>query len=296
MYSDTDKLAIEVVSIASAAIGLLGALLMIGTIIAMKSYRVFAFRLLMYLAISDAGASLVIMTGTYTENESFCQFQGVSRSFFSLAGVLWVDVIAYVLYRSVVQHTVRQKRLELCYLVGVFGYSLLMALLPLSTDSYAESATGFCWLSERTYRTTALVWQLVQFYIPLWLSLIVASWCYYRVYMQSRYVYNSVGQLGDAETQHKLNKLNRLMYYPLVLPACFLFGTINRIYLFANYDNPSVALACLHNGSSNLIGLVNCIVYSQNSQVKQAWRHSLRLCCRRPETQLIDGQDSGVNS
>ena len=39
----------------------------------------------------------------------------------------------------------------------------VFALAPLLTESYDESITGFCWLSEKSQRTTALVWQLVQF-------------------------------------------------------------------------------------------------------------------------------------
>ena len=276
-YSASDKAAIEAVTVASAALGLLGALLTIGTIAMLKNHRVFAFRLVLYLSISEAGASLVSLTGRASSDESFCQFQSIAHSFFTLASVLWVDVIAFVLYRSVVQQTAGQKRKELLYIGVVVACSLLLALLPLLTDSYAESATGFCWLSERRY--AGLIWQLLQFYLPLWISMGGVGWCYYCMYLQS------ICRPGLI-----VKTLSRLKHYPLVL-VCFLFATVNRIYLFGN--SPSVVLACLDSGFANLVGLASCAIYSSNSQVKQACRARLRACWAKPELQLIDGNDSG---
>ena len=176
MYSDEEKELIEIVSIITACLGFLGALFMSVMILFFKNNRTsFPFRLLLYLAISDGGLSLVIMTGPYESSQGFCVFKGTMRSFFALSSVLWVDVIAWVPYKTLNSSQPDINFPEKWLLVMVFGGSLLMAILPLLTGSYAESATGFCWLSEQQNRYISLAWQLVQFYIPLWASYFFTS-------------------------------------------------------------------------------------------------------------------------
>ena len=275
--SSADQELLQVVIAIGAALGLLGALFIISMFTCYKHLRSFAFRLVFYLALCDAGDTIVTLIGTGTK--AACALQGVAHSFFSLASVFWIDVIAWVLYSSVVGQRDDARQKEPTYVCGVFGVSLVLALAPLLSGSYDESISGLCWLSEKSQRTTALVWQLVQFYSVLWFSFFFATWCYYRVYKSSQYLLNSISDMSEDLRENTLRRTGKLMYYPLTLVCAYFFSTVDRFYLFFNFNSPSLTLLCLHNALASMMGLMNCIVYGLNTRV----REQIMDCCSKAE-------------
>ena len=84
--------------------------------------------------------------------------------------------------------------------------------------------------------------------------------------------------VSEPAEQEKIRNVRRVMYFPLVLVVAWFFATVNRLYLFSNYDNPSLFLTIMHNMLGNLVGLMNCCVYGLNYQVKATFRESCRQC------------------
>ena len=278
-FSEEETDLIMVLTIIAACFSMLGALFMIVMFLGFSNLRGFAFRLILYLAISDAGSALFILIGRTDEDESLCNFQAVGLSYFGLASVLWAGVIAWTLFRAIVGQHRQVHKYELLYILGVNLYCLVMSLLPLSTDSYGHSSTGFCWVTEHEgNRDTSLAWQMLQFYLPLWLVVIFASYCYYRVYQAMKHLFNSVESIEEAERRERMRNISRLRFFPLVIVVAWFFGTINRFYLFSHYDDPNLTLTILHNVLGNLIGLMNSMVYGLNDQVKATLRHCCAKC------------------
>mmetsp|Transcript_32965 Transcript_32965/g.5992 ORF Transcript_32965/g.5992 Transcript_32965/m.5992 type:complete len:92 (-) Transcript_32965:34-309(-) len=73
----------------------------------------------------------------------------------------------------------------------------------------------------------------------------------------------------------------RLRYYPLILIICWIMGTINRFYLFANDNEPDFTLTFLHVMMGAFQGLFNSIVYGMNRDVLNSVRESCKFlpCC-----------------
>lgn len=147
-FSEAEKNTIQVVSIAASALGLTGALLMILMFATHKNIRSFSYRLILYLAISDAGEAISFIIGPKSHSALVCEIQATFRSLFALSSVLWIDVIAYVMYKSIVDQHEDMKRYECRLMLGVIGYAGLASLVPIVTNSYSETVTGYCWLSE----------------------------------------------------------------------------------------------------------------------------------------------------
>jgi hypothetical protein len=63
-------------------------------------------------------------------------------------------------------------------------------------------------------------------------------------------------------------RLLRVQYYPMVLVACYLFATVNRIYEAAG--GTSFALTLLHTIGASSQGTLNAAVYGLTPQVRQA--------------------------
>jgi len=57
----------------------------------------------------------------------------------------------------------------------------------------------------------------------------------------------------------------RLLYYPFILPICWIWGNINRIYSF--FDDEIYWLTGMHLFFGGLIGFFNFIVYGFTDQV-----------------------------
>ena len=162
--------------------------------------------------------------------------------------------------------------------IGIFSYCLFISLMPLATDSYSMSSTGFCWISEESDRDLSLTWQMVQFYLPLWFSFIFSCVCYWKVYNTVRNLLDTLASNDPNERVQRIKTIRKLRFFPLVLIIAWTFGTINRIYLFFKHDDPSFTLAILQNLFGNVIGLMNCLVYGMNQQVVDALK---AWCCNK---------------
>lgn len=118
-----------------------------------------AFRLVLYLAISDCGAVATIFLNFH--NKSFdkeaCVFQGFSQQFFTIACVLWPLIIAFNLFSAVVlrgggggdNRKLGGARRCLAIFMGsptathmfVWGGALASAVIPLLSNSYGHAGT-----------------------------------------------------------------------------------------------------------------------------------------------------------
>jgi len=69
-----------------------------------------------------------------------------------------------------------------------------------------------------------------------------------------------VKQIIDSNDELKFIK--RLRFYPLVLIVCYLWGSVNRIYVF--FDDEIEWIVALHLFFGGLMGFLNSLVYGLN--------------------------------
>ena len=106
---------VPLLNIVLSGLSFVGAHFIIFMYIRFEQLRSFAFKLVLYLAISDAllAAGRMLSIFQYTKGETFasqaehpgtiCYLQGLIENYAQLASIFWVDVIAGTLYATVVK-------------------------------------------------------------------------------------------------------------------------------------------------------------------------------------------------
>ncbi|CAG9331360.1 unnamed protein product [Blepharisma stoltei] len=275
--SDDQQSGVYAADIVCSCASLLGSLFVIIMYLGYKEIRSFSFRLVVYLSIFDSMYAIGILIGP-TQSYTACMAQAIIVSYFPLGTIVWTNIIAFTLYKSIIQQIDMQKYEWKIILFGILA-PLPGTLLPLTTNSYGKARFGECWIVIDDDRTNGIVWQLFQFYLPLWLGFIFNASCYYKVRHFVKVMMMHVqNDLDDAVKQQKLKLISRLKYYPLALIFCWFFATIDQIYLYSNYDDPSFGLALLDVSFGSSQGLLNALIYGLNPVVMNAFMKSLHQC------------------
>jgi hypothetical protein len=149
-------------------------------------------------------------------------------SFFELASVLWTTVIAFTLYRLIIE---QKTSTHLIYRFHAFAFGLpaVFSLLPFTTGSYGNVG-AWCWITTDAdatgYFDPGTVWRPSLFYMPLWITIAYNSVVYVMVT-------NSLQRVANTQSQHQrpkyLKMVRRLRMYPLILVFCWAGATINRL-------------------------------------------------------------------
>lgn len=193
-----------------------------------KKLRKFSLLLVFLLSISDMGVCVSYFLGNPRNGDFMCYSQAVVMSFFELASVLWTTVIAFTLYRLIIE---QKTSTHLIYRFHAFAFGLpaVFSLLPFTTGSYGNVG-AWCWITTDAdatgYFDPGTVWRLSLFYMPLWITIAYNSVVYVMVT-------NSLQRVANTQSQHQrpkyLKMVRRLRMYPLILVFCWAGATINRL-------------------------------------------------------------------
>lgn len=270
--SEVEVAEITVANIVCSSLSLIGSCFVIVMYLGFKEIRSFPFRLVVYLSICDALFALGVLLGPV--HESLCQFQAFFVSYFSVGTILWTIIIARTLYLAVIRQVPNVEDYEWKFLAFGFGMPLIGAVLPFTTGSYGEADVGMCWVSLRENKAVGSMWQLFQFYLPLWFAFFYNSYCYYQVRRVVKIVMSQLRSGGEDGSRMRKVGFGRFRFFPLLLIICWSFSTVNRIYLFINPDEPSVELSILAMSFGSIQGLLNAFLYGLNPAVLSALRNS----------------------
>lgn len=260
------------VNIIASSFSLLGSLFVILVYISFMEIRVFAFRLVVYLSICNFFYCAAVLIGPIQESQSLCIVQALLISYFGLASIVWNFIIAYVQYSALLKNTYLENY-EYRLLALGHGYPILWTLLPLTTKSYGQTSLGLCWISLNYNTSAGNAWQMVQFYIPLWISCICILYYFRRVRIASKGLMRQFS-MTDSENIRKAKLISRLKYYPLLLILNWLPASINRFAIFGAENDPYFGLHIVHVLFGSLNGLCNAIVFGMNYNVKRAVKGS----------------------
>lgn len=245
-----------------AALSLTGGLFVLYSVIRWSELRSFAYRCVSMLVLAQVIGSAVHLLPEADEGDPLCYTQALFTSVAWVATMLWSMATAFTLHMAFLQErtTFDSGEIEghsLVYNTFCWGVSLILALLPLTTNSYGRNPVGqtidddgeendvtqhhsaSCWLL--TTGTTPFVWRIIQVYIPMWLATIYCIWVCIRVRMKMdamhaasiRYGVQTIEPMSERMSHARL-LIVRLRNYPLMLIFCHMAAVINRAYqLFA---------------------------------------------------------------
>jgi hypothetical protein len=158
-----------------------------------EELRTPGFTLVLLLTLCDAGANLSYIAFPPPKSGSAaCYSQAILVSFFVAASVFWSIIISLTIYATVLGALNRPARHLRAFLgfpalvhAGVWGLSLALALLPLSTHSTGHNAGPLCWLAVLT--TWGQFWVFATAYGPIWIAVAITVYisCRIRWLLQS---------------------------------------------------------------------------------------------------------------
>eukprot|EP00245_Coleochaete_scutata_P003058 TRINITY_DN1436_c0_g2_i1.p1 TRINITY_DN1436_c0_g2~~TRINITY_DN1436_c0_g2_i1.p1 ORF type:complete len:317 (+),score=43.52 TRINITY_DN1436_c0_g2_i1:235-1185(+) len=294
--SDSETHALTRINVAASVLSFCGSFFIVLCYALFKELRKFSFKLVFFLSLSDMCWSVFNMVGDPGEG-FMCYLQGYTTQFFSVASFLWTTTIAFTLYRTVVKHKADVEGLHLPFHLYVWGTSFVMTVIPMLANDYGP-AGAWCWVQNETLSGKLL--RFVTFYLPLWAAIIFNGSIYFQVIRMLNFTVRMAAGMSDRSKLNESVKIDpRTMtkwgYYPVILIACWAFGTINRIQAFVEPSQPVFWLYCLHIATGSLMGLVNAVAYGLNASVRRTLREKFQLILPEkwmapPTFQKLDGE------
>lgn len=283
--SDAEERTVYYVRLGCSLASVLGSLFIIVVYFALQELRTRrAFRLVLYLAISDLiFCTALFLTPEAEENAGLCNLQAVIISFFGLATVLWTVAIATSAYLEVQRKEAISEKRWIALICGVCG---LLTVLPYSTSSYGEHVE-WCWVDTASSKAAGITWQLVQFYIPLWLAFCTNTYCVINFYRTHVRTAKELVGITKAQFEDQIHKARPMLRYPGVLLVCWAAATVDQVYNYTESPGEvgSFVLAVLHYGLGTLQGLGNALVYGLNEEVR---RDIVKMLNRRKDTEAME--------
>eukprot|EP00467_Chlorarachnion_reptans_P019472 CAMPEP_0114517478 /NCGR_PEP_ID=MMETSP0109-20121206/17915_1 /TAXON_ID=29199 /ORGANISM="Chlorarachnion reptans, Strain CCCM449" /LENGTH=365 /DNA_ID=CAMNT_0001698001 /DNA_START=9 /DNA_END=1106 /DNA_ORIENTATION=+ len=262
-FTDQQEDNIAILSIFFSAISFCGSSFIVLTYLRYPVLRTFIFQLVVWISASDIVYSIANGIGNPGDGSDACYAQAVLIQFFGLSSAFWTACIAYTVDRVFLKgYTIDQaQELKQVFHFIVWGVSAFLTILPATTGNYGQSA-GWCWIDVRSNAAAGTAWRFVCFYIPLWT---VAAYNL-SVYSRVRRALADAAGHGEANVKN-IRQLQRMVYYPLVLVVCYIFGTISRIQQI--FGPPVYGLVILHTIGMSSQGTLNAIVYGLTPSVRK---------------------------
>ena len=216
-----------------------------------EELRTPGFTLVLLLTLCDAAANVCYICFPPPDSESAeCYAQAILVSFFVAASVLWSMVISLTIYATVLGALGRPARFLRSCLdrplkvhAGVWGWSLAVALLPLSTNSTGHDAGPLCWLS--TESVWGEFWVYFTAYGLIWFTIGVVVLVSCKIRFEILAVVSLMAELDfkDKPSTASSNKAtdvqngyarllmfyNTLKWYPVILIVAWSPSTMLRV-------------------------------------------------------------------
>eukprot|EP00270_Netrium_digitus_P019582 TRINITY_DN7753_c0_g1_i4.p1 TRINITY_DN7753_c0_g1~~TRINITY_DN7753_c0_g1_i4.p1 ORF type:complete len:303 (-),score=44.91 TRINITY_DN7753_c0_g1_i4:53-961(-) len=276
---------LTLINVGASALSFAGSFFIVLCFLLFRQLQTFSFRLVFYLSLSDMLCSLFNLLGDPGEGV-LCYLQGYATQFFWVASFLWTTTIAFTLHRTVVRHKADVQELGPYFHAYVWGTAVAMSVIPMLGTDYGP-AGAWCWVQNETMAGKVL--RFLTFYVPLWGAILFNGYVYFQVIRMlsnaTRMAANVMErnrQQSNAVSGSKVSMaMNRWGYYPLILIASWMCGTINKIHNFVEPHRPLFWLYCLHIATSALMGLFNSIAYGFNAAVRRTLRDKIEEFPRR---------------
>ncbi len=267
--SEDEQHTLTVLSQVFSTFSVCGSALIIASYLLFPNLRKFSYKLVLWLSLTDLLNQAMSYFGNPSHRVIACDLQAFGMQFFSVASFLWTGAIAFVLRSTVIAKRSdiesKYRTMHAC----IWSVALFTAVLP----SWKFGPTGaWCWISADNL--TGKILRFVCYYVPLWATIGYNSYAYISVIRFLRRVQmlaNSIHSNDSREPRFEMKAISRLGWYPSILIATHIFGTINRIQNWVAPTSPVFVLFALHTITSSSMGFLNCVAYGLNASVRMAW-------------------------
>lgn len=288
---DSDTLDVfYIVTAICAILSLLGCTFILLIYAVAKELRVYAFKLVAYLAFCDLVKSLAIIIPSYKSELLYylCSVQGFFLVSFSLSNLIWVLAISVSLVQFIVYKIQDVEKYHKYWFLLSFVLVPGLCTLPFITDSYGSVYT-WCTLKVEG---PSKYWRYIIDFVPRWLSILLIISCYIKIYIHIK----KNEFINDDEDQRLF--LRRMIAYPAIILIAFLPLTTLRFLQTNSGKCKYSTLALVAYATFSIYGFLNAIAYGYNetisSYVKGVFssRHKLSQLRR---TDLFSTTSDGIN-
>lgn len=218
--------------------------------------------MVLWLSVSSALQSIAYIIPFPKDNDHLCDFQAWFVSFTDWLIALWICIIAFNLYQSVVLQKRNVIMYEKYYHLIAWLLSITIATIPLliSGNEVYGPAGAWCWIVKEHQD-----WRVVTWYGPLLIFFIYVIVMYlYIIITLSKLNTNQIAfyhREGEDDIRNKWKASLRLSRYPLIFIVLWVIPIINRIQNWIMDDDGIFTLVILHTICVSMQGTINSIVY-----------------------------------
>ena len=190
-----------------------------------------------------------------------CIIQGVLSNFAEISSICWATIISLSIYVGTVTTNANKIKNILFYsFFYSYGISIVLTVCPLFTSSYGP-AGAWCWLNTRDSNDPAAwAWSLT-IYIFNWINIIFNIFAVVKTIHYFKIRAFEVEERDNEQANFLRNFCIVLKFFPIIQIICWIFPTINRIFIFVS-NSENTGLYALHAFFGFLMGFLNCIIYS----------------------------------
>eukprot|EP00457_Paulinella_chromatophora_P011948 gb/GEZN01012117.1/.p1 GENE.gb/GEZN01012117.1/~~gb/GEZN01012117.1/.p1 ORF type:complete len:313 (+),score=19.80 gb/GEZN01012117.1/:28-966(+) len=283
---EQDESVITTLNVTSSCFSFVGSAFIVLCYFQLTEVRSFAFRLVMYVSLSDLCYSVFGFMGDaakkYGPDSGACIIQAIGIQLFTCYSIAWVTAIAATMHWVLLRgYNPQGPEIHLKHIILVVsGICWFNTLLPLATGSYGD-AQGWCWVTDN--RNVDITIRFLCFYAWVWMAFLYSLFVFYKVYLKMQ------EDEREGESASERNRVvKRLKYYPLALVICWFWGSVNRVYQL--FGPPLLWLTGLHVWFASLLGAVNAAIYGFNPAVRSALKAHLYPSKEDTYQQNIDEQ------
>ena len=239
-----------------------------------KDLRNYNYRIVFYMSISEIITSIgkfqIAFLIPGLQDHGLCEVQAILLNFSCLSSVMWTNVIAFTIYRSLVLGKTDGWKYEMYYLLYAFGIPLSLNFLPMLTESFGH-AEGWCWIriegKNFIYGFLAgNIWRVINYLAPLWIII------FFNFFLHFRSIEKIKKMTDNIDDDFNKNLIvRRLFLYPIMLLVCHLPISFHRTLGF--FDIVSGQLVWISAVVSGIFlifsGFLNALVYGLTDRVKR---------------------------
>jgi hypothetical protein len=235
------------------------------------------------LAMSDfiLSLSIFLKVGINPIPDASCIAQGVLMNFGEISSICWTSILALSIYLGTKSTEIKKisNTYYIFFFIYAYGMPLILTIGPLASQAIGP-AGPWCWMYTKEYTNNAAwIWTLI-IYIFNWLNIsfnifaVIKSIIYFKIRAFE------IKEYDKNQANFLKNFTIMLKFFPIILIVCWIFPTINRIYIYAT-KHEDTFLYAMHAFSSCLMGFLNSLVYSYY------YRQLLAVyCCGKKEKRL----------
>lgn len=274
-------LRLYIITASCACLSFIGCLFILIVYAMAAEIRVYAFKLVAYLAFCDLIKSAAIILPGYNEDlmSATCKVQGFLLTSFSLSNLVWILGISFSLFKVIVHKHENIEIYHKKWLVLAFIVSPTLSSLPFIFGGYGEE---YSWCTLKTLGSGEK-WKIAIDFVPKWGSIILIVFCYLKLYF---HIKKNSELFEDAATRKLF--LKRMIVYPIIILIAFIPIAVLRTLQIFYGECGFFALATIAYGCFGIYGFLNALAYGYNESIHNYIR---KKCCKSSKLSRNQGTD-----